>query len=102
MSTGISYISALLPSSSCIRNLRSSSRLTSSSVEKPGGSGKPASKGTILTRLAKVDVDRSRTDSSGSDMRPRIGTMRKRMYGKALMSSSLIISVGGQIISILY
>jgi hypothetical protein len=107
---GIWYCSALDPSSSCMRNLRSSSRLANSSGEKFGGSGIPAwpnqlqitdsidhggptSRGTILIRDAKVLVDKSRTCSSGSLMRPKMGTIRKRMYGNALISSNLMMSV---------
>ena len=50
------------------------------------------SSGTILTNEAKVLVDNRRTDSSGSLIRPSIGTIRKRMYGKAFKSRTFMMS----------
>lgn len=54
------------------------------------------SRGTILTNDANVLVDKSRVDSSGSLILPRIGTIRNRTYGRTLISSVLMTSAYGQ------
>ncbi len=62
--------------------VRSRSRPFSSSSDRPGGSGMPASSGTSLTRVANDVVAIRRISLSESLIRPSTGTMRKMTYGR--------------------